>query len=134
MKYLSITLLLILFSCDAKVDMNVVEPNDETGFIHTVFFWMKEDVTQEAIKEFNNVGLKELAKIESLYKCYYGPPAGTSRDVIDGSYTVAWVCHFKNAEDEALYQKDPLHLAFIEKYKDLWDKVVVYDNLVNFKQ
>jgi len=104
---------------------------DETGFIHTVFFWLNEGVTDAEKADFEKNGLGDLLKITSIYKSYIGPPAQTSRGVIDNTYDFALVCHFKNAEDEKSYQVDPIHLKFIESYEKLWTKVVVYDNLVS---
>lgn len=103
---------------------------DSTKFIHSVFFWLNEDVSDEQRLDFETNGLNEIAKIESIYKLYYGPAAMTDRDVVDNSYDYAWICHFKSAEDEKLYQDDPVHLKFIEDYKHLWKDVKVYDNLV----
>ncbi|MEO1517174.1 MAG: Dabb family protein [Bacteroidota bacterium] len=104
--------------------------NDEVTFIHTVFFWMKEGVNDEQKKAFEE-GMAALAKVPTLYKVYSGPPAMTDREVVDNSYDYAWVCHFESKEDHDSYQVDPIHLDFIEKYKDLWEKVQVYDNTVS---
>ena len=102
---------------------------DETGFIHTVFFWMNEDVTDEQKANFAKNGLGELVKVSSIYKSYFGPPAETPREVVDNSYEFALICHFKNKDDQDAYQIDPIHLKFIEDFKDLWKEVIVYDNL-----
>ena len=102
---------------------------DETGFIHTVFFWMNENVTDEQKNNFAKNGLGELVKVSSIYKSYFGPPAKTPREVVDNSYDFALICHFKNKEDQDAYQIDPIHLKFIEDYKELWKNVIVYDNL-----
>ena len=102
---------------------------DETGFVHTVFFWMNENVTDEQKANFAKNGLGELVKVSSIYKSYFGPPAKTPREVVDNSYDFALSCHFKNKEDQDAYQIDPIHLKFIEDYKDLWKEVIVYDNL-----
>jgi len=104
---------------------------DKTAFIHTVFFWMNEDVTDEQKADFEKNGLKTLSQVSSIYKGYYGPPAKTSRGVIDNSYDFALVCHFENPEAQDEYQVDAIHLKFIEDYKDLWKRVVVYDNLLS---
>lgn len=103
---------------------------DETGFIHTVFFWLNEGVEEKEKSDFVKNGLSKLLKVSSIYKGYVGPPALKTRDVVDNSYDFALVCHFKNAQDEEMYQNDPDHLKFIDDYKHLWKKVVVYDNLV----
>jgi hypothetical protein len=107
----------------------VIPSQDETGFVHTVFFWMNENVTDEEKANFAKNGLGELVKVSSIYKSYFGPPAKTPREVVDNSYDFALICHFKNKEDQDAYQIDPIHLKFIEDYKDLWKKVIVYDNL-----
>jgi len=104
---------------------------DETDFIHTVFFWYKDGVSEKDKATFLNSALPELAKVESIHKLYYGPPAMTNREVVDNSYDIAWICHFKSAEDEAAYQVDPIHTAFVEQYNHLWKKVQVYDNLLS---
>jgi len=104
--------------------------NDETQFIHTVFFWIKEDAKQDEVESFTKVGLKDLSTIKSIYKSYVGPPAETPRDVVDNSYGVALVVHFKSKADHEAYQEDPIHLKMIEDYKHLWERVQVYDNLL----
>jgi len=99
------------------------------GFIHAVYFYAKEGLTDERKAEFME-GLAGLAKAPSIQKVYYGPPAGTDREVVDNDYLVAWICHFKSAADQDAYQKDPIHLKFIEDYQDVWGKVLIYDNLL----
>ena len=108
-----------------KATSTAVEP----GFIHTVYFYAAEGLTEKRKTEFID-GLAELAKTPSIQKVYYGPPAGTPREIVDNNYLVAWICHFKSSEDQDLYQKDPIHLKFIEDYKDVWSKVLIYDNLL----
>lgn len=141
-------LVLILFSCnqvDPALQNEVKELKeklagyekemkaakvDETGFIHTVFFWMNEGVTDEQKADFAKNGLGELLKVKSIYKGYMGPAAMTpERGVVDNSYDFALICHFKDGKAQDAYQVDPIHLKFIDDYKDLWKKVQVYDNL-----
>ena len=117
-------------SSSGQEEIADAEVVDETGFIHTVFFWLNEDVSEEEKEKFVNEGLTNLLEVPSIYKAYIGPPAMTPRDVVDNSYGYALVCHFKNKEDQDAYQDDPIHLKFIEDYKHLWKKVQVYDNLV----
>ncbi|CAG5080207.1 Dabb family protein [Parvicella tangerina] len=108
----------------------ITETEDETGFIHTVFFWMDSTLTDEQISEFE-AGMENLLNIESIYHGYYGPPAMTPREVVDNSYDYAFVVHFKSKQDQDLYQKDSLHLQFIADYKSYWTRIQIYDNLVN---
>ena len=103
---------------------------DETAFIHTVFFWMKEEVTEEQKADFVKNGMGKLKECPQLYRVFYGPPAGTPREVVDNSYDFAWICHFKSAADQDAYQTEPIHLKFVEDYNHLWEKVQVYDNVL----
>lgn len=102
----------------------------ESAFIHTVYFWFKDGVTDEQKEDFRKNGLAALAKAPTIHKVFYGPPAGTPREVVDNSYDFAWICHFKDTAAQDAYQVEPIHLKFIEDYKDLWERVQVYDNLV----
>ncbi|NND35433.1 MAG: Dabb family protein [Saprospiraceae bacterium] len=98
------------------------------GFIHTVFFWMKDDVTPEDRVKFHQ-GVAELTKCKTILNSFIGPPAGTPREVVDNTYEYALLLFFKSKEDHDLYQKDPDHDLFIERYKHLWARVQVYDYL-----
>ncbi len=99
------------------------------GFIHTVYFYAAEGLTDKRKNEFID-GLAGLAKTPSIQKVYYGPPAGTDRKMVDNNYMIAWICHFKSVAEHDLYQDDPIHLKFIEDYKDVWEKVLIYDNIL----
>jgi len=105
--------------------------NDKTAFIHTVFFWLKEEVTAEQKLDFLKNGLGKLKEAPTIHRAYYGPPANTPREVVDNSYDFAWICHFENKEDQDAYQNEPIHHRFIENYQHLWERVQVYDNLIS---
>lgn len=100
----------------------------ENKFIHHVFFWFKEPVTLATRKNFEKA-LKELVTIETIIDYHLGVPAGTSRNVIDSSYTYSLFTTFKNKKDQDVYQTHPKHLKFIDDCGDLWEKVVVYDSV-----
>ena len=104
-------------------------PALQPGFIHTVFFWMKDDLTDEQKKAFEK-GLEKLTSIPSIQSAYWGPPAMTAREVVDNSYDYAWIVHFANEAEHDLYQEDQVHLDFIEESKEWWERVQIYDNLV----
>lgn len=107
-----------------------VQSQAEPGFVHSVYFWLNKD-NPELVAEFINEGLPQLAKVPSIQSVSWGPPAGTPRDVVDNSYDIAWISVFANAEDEKKYQIDPLHIAFKEKYESIFEKVQIYDNIVD---
>jgi Stress responsive A/B Barrel Domain len=106
------------------------EQNSNLGkqFIHHVFFWLKKPVTQEGRTRFEK-GLKALIKVETIVDYHLGIPAGTSRDVIDGTYTYSLLVTFKDGKDQEIYQTHPVHLKFIADCQDLWERVVVYDSV-----
>lgn len=103
----------------------------EVTFIHNVYIWLKEDVTVEQRKDFELNGLHALTKVKSIHHSYYGPPAGTPRDVVDNSYDYAFVSMFRSSAGQDAYQADPIHKKFIEDYKDLWTRIQIYDNVVS---
>lgn len=97
-------------------------------FIHHVFFWLK-DPSSEADLQTLREGLQQLSRVGTIRSFHIGRPAGTHRDVIDGSYSLSWFTTFDNAGDEASYQQDPIHLAFVAGCSHLWSRVVVYDTV-----
>jgi hypothetical protein len=98
--------------------------------IHHVFFWLKNPGSAADRKELMQ-GLKTLSGIKEVKKLLIGLPASTEkRDVVDNSYDVSELMHFDSAKEQDAYQVHPIHKAFVEKYSHLWDKVVVYDMLV----
>jgi hypothetical protein len=101
---------------------------DNNGFIHHVFFWLKN---HESNNDRNNLieGLKKLSGAPIIKDFHIGVPAATIRQVIDTSYAVSWLLLFESKEDQDSYQTDPMHLKFIEECSHLWDKVIVYDTV-----
>lgn len=99
------------------------------GFVHTVYFWLKEGITEEEKADFEK-GLAALGTIDTVQTIFYGPPAMTPRDVVDNSYGYGLTLLFKNRADQDAYQVDPDHDKFIQTCKHLWTRVQVYDYLV----
>ena len=130
---------LIIQACapKEKAQQDVVETTSQEkaievkpGFVHAVYFWL-DTANIEVVDEFINQGLPMLAEIPSIQSVSWGPPAGTPRNVVDNSYDLAWIVNFASSEDHDAYQVDSLHVAFVEKYKFIFKKVQVYDNVVN---
>jgi Stress responsive A/B Barrel Domain len=105
------------------------EITDQDIFIHHVFFWLKNPGNENDLKLMKE-GLKKLSKVLVIRSFHIGKPAATNRDVIDNTYSLSWLLFFANKNDQDQYQKDPLHLRFIEECSFLWEKVVVYDTVM----
>lgn len=104
-----------------------VEVESGQRFIHTVLFWLKEG-TPEAKKKALIEDCKELlGAIPTVQYLAAGEPAGTPRDVVDNSYDVGLVVHFKDSADHDVYQEAEEHVEFIERNRDHWERVQVYD-------
>ncbi|MEN0051527.1 MAG: Dabb family protein [Bacteroidota bacterium] len=96
-------------------------------FIHTVFFWMKEDMTEAEHEQFQ-AGLQSLSKVESVKRFHWGKPAGSeNRDVVDHSYDYALIIHFADQAGHDAYQPHEIHQAFVANNSSLWTQVKVYD-------
>lgn len=97
-------------------------------FIHHVYFWLQNPGSKEDMEKLVE-GLKDLSKVKNLKMFHIGKPADTNREVIERTYAISWLCIFENKEEQDKYQVDPVHLRFIDNYKHLWSKVVVYDSI-----
>ena len=99
--------------------------------IHHVFFWLKNP-NSEADKLKLKEGLKTLESIKEVKKLYIGEPASTlKRDVVVTDYQVTEMMFFDSTKDQDIYQVHPTHKSFVDNYSHLWEKVVVYDMLVD---
>lgn len=116
-----------IIPCHQPTTIMAETPSSSTPlFIHTVFFWLKTGISAERKKEFEKA-LFALRQVETVKTFHAGIPAGTARDVVDGSYDYSLVLHFDNAEDHDVYQAHPVHQYFVETQQDLWYRVQVYD-------
>ena len=98
--------------------------------IHHVFFWLRRP-GNAGDKAALMAGLKTLGAIPEVQQLLIGTAAGTEkRDVVDNSYDVSELMYFQSAADQDAYQVHPIHQAFVEKYSHLWQRVQVYDMLV----
>ena len=96
--------------------------------VHTVFFYLKPEVTEVQRADFF-IGVQILAQIPGVQAAYFGRPAGVpDRPVIEKGYAVALTALFVDVAAHNAYQVHPTHLAFIERYRDLWAKVQVFDS------
>jgi hypothetical protein len=94
---------------------------------HTAYFWLKPNLNKEELLNFEK-GLQSLQGISLVKDGNYGSPAATlKRSVIEDSYSYANLLVFDDVEDQDKYQDDPVHVAFVERHQDKWDRVQVFD-------
>ncbi|MBC8112574.1 MAG: Dabb family protein [Verrucomicrobia bacterium] len=100
--------------------------NLHTGFVHTVYFWLKNPDSQ-ADKAALEAGIQTLLAVDAIKMAYIGSPAETRRPVIDHTYSVSLTFIFNSKAEQDVYQSHPIHLKFVETCSQLWDRVQVYD-------
>ena len=104
-------------------------PEFDKNFTHVVYFWLNNPDSEQDRADF----LKSLNKFleNSLYAKtkFIGEPAGTPREVVDGSFTYSLILSFPSKEIQDKYQKEKAHLKFIEESEHLWKRVQVYDSV-----
>jgi hypothetical protein len=99
----------------------------EGKFFHHVFFWLNEPDNQKARQEFLDAIVKMKA-IPAVKFFMVGTPAGTPRDVVDGSYTFDLLVTFEDKKAWQIYNDHPIHDEFRKK-APLWKKVQIYDSI-----
>lgn len=93
---------------------------------HHVLFWLKAETTEEQKSAFKK-GLESLEKIESVVNFHVGTPAPIDRAVVDTTYTFSLVIFFEGMTGHDVYQTHALHLAFLDEFRGLFEKVIIYD-------
>jgi hypothetical protein len=93
---------------------------------HHVLFWLKADTTDEQKQAFRQ-GLQSLESIEVIKNIHIGTPAPIERAVIDTTYTFSLVVFFDDLAAHDVYQVHEVHKAFLDQFRELFDKVVIYD-------
>ncbi|WP_131537669.1 Dabb family protein [Pedobacter nototheniae] len=93
---------------------------------HHVLFWLKADTTAEQKNAFRN-GLQTLENIEVVKTFHIGTPAPIERAVVDTTYTFSLVLFFEDLAAHDVYQVHPIHKAFLDEFRELFEKVIIYD-------
>lgn len=93
---------------------------------HHVLFWLKADTSDELKTAFRK-GLESLEKIEGIEAMYIGTPAPIERAVVDTSYTFSLLLAFQDLAAHDVYQVHPIHKVFLEEFRSLFEKVIIYD-------
>lgn len=95
---------------------------------HNVFFWIKEEhKNAELIAEFE-AGLNVISKISNVTTGGWGTPAKVApRPVVEDSYDYGLYCTFDNVAEHDAYQVHADHQAFLNRFKPLFERVLVLD-------
>jgi hypothetical protein len=95
--------------------------------IHTVFFWLKPELTAAQRAEFRR-GVESLAAIKHAAEVHVGAPAATQdRPVVDKTFAVGLTVICRDLAAHEAYQVDPIHLAFVARFNRYWTRVQIYD-------
>jgi hypothetical protein len=95
--------------------------------VHSVYFWLKPELTAAQRDEFRR-GVEALAAIKGVEKVYVGATAPVAeRPVVDRSFAVGLTVICRDVAAHNAYQVDPIHVAFGEKFRPWWARVQVYD-------
>jgi len=96
-------------------------------FVHTVFFWFNEDAPDTALDAVITDCHDYLGKVPTVRHLWAGRPAMTQRDVVDSSIAVGLTVVLDDKAGHDVYQAHDLHKQFIERNKQHWARVQVYD-------
>jgi len=94
---------------------------------HHVLFWLKPETTESQKQDFRK-GLESLQRIETIEAIYIGTPAPIDRPVVDITYAFSLMIVFKDLAAHNIYQVHGIHQAFLETFRSLFEKVIIYDS------
>lgn|SRR5690606_10305215 len=130
MKYILKASLIFLFVMNvSKVQAQEQTAEFDHHFTHVVYFWLKNPESPDDRKAFLTSLQNFMSKSEYAKTKFIGEPAGSSRDVVDGSFTFSLILSFPSKEIQDKYQEEPSHVKFVEESQHLWKRVVVYDSV-----
>jgi len=94
---------------------------------HSVFFTLK-DPTEENIQKLVDDCYKYLSASDGLISLHAGGRIpDLDREVNDDQFHVALIVILESREAHDVYQETPDHLTFIDRNKDSWAGVRVFD-------
>ena len=99
-------------------------------FIHSVYFWLRDDLTPAERQRFED-GIRSLAAIDSVERGYIGKPAATDRPVIERGYSHALIVAFPDERAHEAYQVHPVHDRFREQCAGYWRDIRIFDTITN---
>lgn len=126
-----LVLITALAACQSSGEVKVSTaekeaPVLENPFVHSVYIWFKEGVTEEQRAQMY-ADTEALKSIEVVKALYTGKPAATDRPIVERSYDYAIIVHFEDLAGHDAYQQHPVHLALLKNHSSLWEKVMITD-------
>lgn len=92
---------------------------------HNVYFWLKADAD---IPTFESKA-RDLTGIDVVQRGSVGKLAATKeRPVTDKTFSYHLTLEFASVADHNTYQDHPVHHAFVDACKPMFDRVIVYDS------
>lgn len=128
-KLLKNIFVILLFTCSISAFSQTEASPLDHNFTHVVYFWLNNPDDAQDRTDFETSLKKFLENSKYAKTKFIGVPAGTPREVVDGSFTYSLILSFSSKEEQDKYQKEAAHLKFIEESEHLWKKVLVYDSL-----
>jgi Stress responsive A/B Barrel Domain len=95
--------------------------------MHAVVFWLRADTPDDTAAAMEGFYRDRISQVAGVEHVFVGHPAGTDREVVDGSYQVMSSIVFADAAAQTAWQSDPVHDAFRERFGPHFDRVIVYD-------
>lgn len=106
----------------------MAEPSGQ--LTHCVFFTLKDN-SSENCQALVDQCLTYLGRPDGVVGLHAGVrDAGLKRPVNDVDFDVSLIVVFADRESHDVYQDHPEHTAFIERNKETWKNVRVFDALV----
>jgi hypothetical protein len=96
-------------------------------FTHVVLFWLKPLAPPETKPQMIDDCASLLAKIPGVRTITTGVPAMTPRPIVDNSYQVGLCVILDDSAAHDVYQSHPLHKEFLDKFRQHWQDLKVYD-------
>ena len=122
-------LFFLLISCFGFSASHAEAQSQNAGFIHVVYFWLKEGTTSaqrtEMVKQ-----LKSLRELKVVRKLSIGGPANTPRPVVDNSYDIALIVEFRDRAAQDSYLVSQKHLDVVAAIDGYIQKMQVYDTIL----
>jgi hypothetical protein len=95
--------------------------------VHSVFFWLKPELTDQQRTDFRRA-VEGLGAIESVRHSWVGTPSATERrPAVDHTFSLAFTTVYDDVAGQTVYQVHPLHLEFLKHYKPYWTRIQIYD-------